>query len=281
MIETIDVDSDNEGEVKKTDTESEKLLETTTIKDEPADIDVAGPYITESKNHWFDEALQHTAEEHENLDRTEGVDSFDDLAEEENEITQAIQFTLSQQNENMMPQITCVFGNVDDTNAILSQIDESGATITNPNTLYKEQTVPTDAETVNSPIIDSQIIVENTSTDINNGTVEENEPVVKKSSITVEVPEIVEAIEPIEAKEPEKTQAVVPEIIDLDDSDTEITPENKNEKEVPEEKAKIKTEVKGNDKFTFGELSNDMNFADDGIAFVDDGIPYSDDYGKC
>ncbi|XP_026728280.1 uncharacterized protein LOC113494233 isoform X2 [Trichoplusia ni] len=282
VIETIDLgaDSDNEGEVPKSNTEQKQPLEPPQIKEEPADMDIDGPYIEEPKNPWFDEALQYTAVEHENLDKTEGVDSSDDLADAENEITQAIQFTLNQQKENMLPQITCVFGNVDDTNAILSQIDESGATINNPKTLKDvvlEQTVATDAETSINPVTNDEIIEENiTIPTVNDSeTAEENIPeIIEKSTIPVDVPEIVE---PTVTEAPKSTEPT-PEVIELDDDSDVETPKVKTEKDLPEVTAKKITAVKEFEKFSFGELSNDMSFADDGIAFVDDGIAYVDDY---
>ncbi|CAH0597015.1 unnamed protein product [Chrysodeixis includens] len=312
-IETIDlgVDSDNEGVEKRT-TEPKSPLEPVKIKEEPADIDMEEAYTHEPKTHWFNEALQYTAEEHENFDKTENADTYDDLAEAENEITQAIQYTLNQQKQDLLPQITCVFGNVDETNSILSQIDESGATINNPSIPLEkdtEETVTTDTDIDKNLAIETTVQENPDTTDTEaieknlaiETTAQENLPTVINTKDSDNIPIViekegekentianilncdsVEAPETIVAEIPKTT--VQPEIIELDDdSDDEasktIMPVIQNVKSESDSQVNLNVkEVKLDDEFTFGELSNDISFADDGIAFVDDGIAYHDDY---
>lgn len=130
VIETIDlgVDSDNETEgADEGDTEeksgdfcSASPATEVKIKEEPVDIDIEEHQLEPQKKSKYDEVLESTLMENYIIDN---VDEADELATEENEITQAIESTLRNQH-TALPQITNVSGNVDDTCAI-GNIDES------------------------------------------------------------------------------------------------------------------------------------------------------------
>ncbi|KAH9637399.1 hypothetical protein HF086_012012 [Spodoptera exigua] len=201
VVETIDLRQESDETLQGESNNDETLPRIVKVKQEPPDPDLEPQPQVEPKKSIYQEVLESTLKENQVIDAMLNSGYFDDYNDEEKDLEEV---DLEEKEETMMPQITCVFSNVSESNlhnysgtdkntlAIGDGIDSDTSKLDNTDTVTNEvdvepvtgdnQTRAVDVdgeiETVEDDVIKLDVAIEG------NNVVEETKDVVEDDNVT-------------------------------------------------------------------------------------------------